>query len=184
MAREAVRKHRITVRLACASLDISETFYRYLTKLGDENAAIADRLIRLTQWRRDWGCGLRILFLLEVKVYGWNHKRVCRIYRELEFNMRIKPRKRLIREKPEPLAVPGVINKTWSMDFMHDQLAEGHSYRLFNVIDDYNRQGLGVDVDLSLPSSRVVRALDQIIERRGKPRVVRCDKGPEYISES
>ena len=97
--------------------------------------------------------------------------------------MRIKTKKRLVREKPEALAVPQAINETWSMDFMHDQLADGRSYRLFNVIDDYNREGLGIEVDLSLPSTRVARALNQIIEWRGKPTAIRCDNGPEYISQ-
>ncbi len=68
------------------------------------------------------------------------------------------------------------------MDFMHDQLSDGRSIRLFNVIDDFNREGLGIDVDFSLPSERVTRSLDQIIEWRGQPLVIRCDKGPEYIS--
>jgi putative transposase len=80
--------------------------------------------------------------------------------------------------------VPTAINISWSMDFMHDQLEDGRSYRLFNVIDDYNREGLGIEVDLSLPSERVVRALDQIIEWRGKPTQIRCDNGPEYISST
>jgi putative transposase len=68
------------------------------------------------------------------------------------------------------------------MDFMHDQLSDGRSFRLFNVLDDYNREGLGIEVDLSLPAQRVIRALEQIIEWRGHPRVIRCDNGPEYIS--
>ncbi len=89
--------------------------------------------------------------------------------RELELNLRIKPRKRIVRERPEPLAVPETINQCWSMDFMHDQLSDGRSYRLFNVIDDFNREALAIDIDLSLPSERVVRALNQIIEWRGKP---------------
>jgi putative transposase len=80
------------------------------------------------------------------------------------------------------LAVPTAINISWSMDFMHDQLEDGRSYRLFNVIDDYNREGLGIEVDLSLPSERVVRALDQIIEWREKPTQIRCDNGPEDTS--
>ncbi len=67
------------------------------------------------------------------------------------------------------------------MDFMHDQLSDGRSYRLFNVIDDFNREALAMDVDLSLPAERVVRALDQVIEWRGKPKVIRSDDGPEYI---
>ena len=97
--------------------------------------------------------------------------------------MRIKPKKRLIREKPETLAVPTAINECWSMDFMHDQLEEGRNYRLLNVLDDFNREGLAIEVDLSLPAARVVRTLDQIIEWRGKPKQIRCDNGPEYISK-
>ncbi len=108
-------------------------------------------------------------------------KRVYRIYRELELNLRIKPRKRLVRQVPEPLSVPAAINEVWSMDFMHDQLADGRSFRTFNVLDDYNREALGIEVDLSLPAERVVRALRQIIEWRGKPMAIRCDNGPEYV---
>ena len=119
-----------------------------------------------------------------VKRFGWNHKRVYRIYRELELNLRIKPRKRLVREKPESLAVPQRSNQVWSMDFMHDQLEDGRSFRLFNVIDDFNREALGIEVDFSLPSQRVIRALKQIIGWRGKPEVIRCDNGPENISET
>lgn len=74
------------------------------------------------------------------------------------------------------------INHTWSMDFMHDQLGDGRSFRLFNVIDDYNREGLGIEVNFSLTTARVMRSLDRIIEWCGQPRVLSCDNGPEYIS--
>ena len=114
--------------------------------------------------------------------YRYNHKRVYRIYRELELNLRIKPKRRLKRDKPDELAVPRQVNEVWSMDFMHDRLEDGRSFRTFNVIDDYNREGLGIEVDLSLPALRVIRALDRIIEWRGKPKVIRCDNGPEYLS--
>jgi putative transposase len=67
------------------------------------------------------------------------------------------------------------------MDFNHDQLADGRSIRLFNVIDDFNREGLGIEVDFSPPADRVIRSLDRIIEWRGKPNAIRCDNGPEYI---
>ena len=82
-------------------------------------------------------------------------------------NLRIKPRKRLEGEKPEPLAVPETVNQIWSMDFMHDQLQNGRCIRLLNVIDDYNREGLGVEIDFSLPAERVGRTLEHIIEWRG-----------------
>jgi len=182
MAHKAVGAVRCSIRQACEAFSVSESCYRYRAKLSSENAEIADLLVRLTHNQRNWGFGLCFLYLRNVKGYPWNHKRVYRIYRELELNLRIKPRKRLVREKPEPLAVPTAINISWSMDFMHDQLEDGRSYRLFNVIDDYNREGLGIEVDLSLPSERVIRALDQIIEWRGKPMQIRCDNGPEYIS--
>jgi putative transposase len=94
----------------------------------------------------------------------WNHKRVYQIYRQLELNLRIKPKNRLVRKKPIPLAVPERMNEVLSMDFMRDQLANGRTIRLFNVIDDFNRKGLGIDVDFSLPALRVIRSLDQIIE--------------------
>ncbi len=150
--------------------------------LNDENEKIADWLLRLTTCHKRWGFGLCFLYLRNVKGFEWNHKRVYRIYRELELNLRIKPRKRLKRERPEPLAVPERPNDTWSVDFMADQLSNGRSFRTFNVLDDFNREGLGIEVDISLPSERVTRTLDQIIEWRGKPRKIRCDNGPENIS--
>jgi putative transposase len=182
MAQNAVKDKGVSIRLACQSFGISETCYRYQSKLSSENAIIADWLIRLTHSQKNWGFGLCFLFLRNVKKFTWNHKRVYRIYRELELNLRIKPRKRLIREKPEALSIPEEINQVWSMDFMHDQLSDGRSVRLFNVIDDFNREGLCIDVDFSLPSERVTRSLDQLIEWRGKPAAIRCDNGPEYIS--
>ena len=170
-----------TIHLACRAFGISQTCYRYKAKLDAENGVIADWLVRLANNQRNWGFGLCFLYLRNVKNFKWNHKRVYRIYRELELNLRIKPRHRLVRQKPLPLAVPTAINQSWSMDFMHDQLADGRSIRLFNVIDDFNREGLGIEVDFSLPSERVIKSLDRIIEWRGKPKAIRCDNGPEYI---
>jgi putative transposase len=116
-----------------------------------------------------------------VKGLAWNHKRV---YRELELTLRIKLRKRRVRATPEPLAVPMGKNDTWSMDCMHDQLADGRRVRLFNVIDDVNRKGLAMEVDLSLLAERVVRALDPLIEWRGAPIRMRSDNGPEYVGHT
>ena len=100
----------------------------------------------------------------------------------LELNLRIKPKKRLVRETPAPLAVPATLNETWSMDVMHDQLQDGRRYRLLNILDDCNWEGLGIEIDFSLPAERVIRCLNPLIEWRGNPRRIRCDNGPEYIS--
>ncbi len=182
MAASAVAQHGVSISLACRTFSISETCYRYRRQLSDENAVIADWLVKLTHNRRTWGFGLCFLYLRNIKGFGWNHKRVYRIYCELELNLRIKPRKRLKRDKPDTLAVPDAPNLTWSMDFMADQLADGRSIRTLNILDDFNREGLGIDVDFSLPALRVVRSLNQIIEWRGKPDRIRVDNGPEYIS--
>jgi len=183
MAKRAVTDRGVSIRLACLAVGISETCFRYQSKLTGDNQIIADWLLRLTTTNRTWGFGLCYLYLRNVKGYRYNHKRVYRIYRDLELNLRIKPRRRLKRDRPDVLAVPRKINVMWSMDFMHDALADSSSFRTFNVLDDYNREGLGIEVDRSLPALRVTRALDRIIEWRGKPDAIRCDNGPEYISE-
>jgi len=125
MAVRAVTRRGVSIALACRTFQISEICYRYERRLNDENAEIAEWLVKLTSNRRTWGFGLCFLYLRNVQGYGWNHKRVYRIYCELELNLRIKPKKRLKRGKPEPLAVPDMPNDTWSMDFMADQLADG-----------------------------------------------------------
>jgi transposase InsO family protein len=86
------------------------------------------------------------------------------------------------RDKPDALVVPMAPNIVWSMDFMADRLGDGRAFRLLNVLDDFNREGLGIEVDFSLPAERVIRSLNRIIEWRGKPESIRVDNGPEYIS--
>lgn len=117
-------------------------------------------LIDLTQQNKNWGFGLCFLSLRNVLGLPYNHKGVYHIYRELELNYRIKPRRRIKRAKPVPLAVPDKINQSWNMDFMHDALTDGRGFRLFNVIDDYNREALTVEIDFSLPAQRVIRSLN------------------------
>ena len=174
----------MSIRFACSCLGISESCYHYQPKLSSENALIADWLLRLTTTNRRWGFGLCFLYLRNVQGYGWNHKRVYRIYRELELTLRIRPQRRIKRARPDALSVPVAANQVWSIDFLSDSLSDGRLLRTFNVIDDYNREGLSIEVDLSLPSQRVIRALEQIIEWRGRPDAIRLDNGPEYIAQA
>ena len=98
--------------------------------MSGENALVTDWLLRLTYANKQWGFGLCFLYLRNVKGFRWNHKRVYRIYRELELNLRIKPKRRIKRDKPEALSVPVAINQVWSMDFMSDSLFDGQPYRI------------------------------------------------------
>ena len=95
--------------------------------------------------------------------------------------MRIKPKKRLKREKSEQLTISASRNISWSMDFMLDQLSDVCSVRLLNMIDDFNRETMAIDVDFSLSAIRVVRMLEQIIEWKGKLSSIGCDSDPEYL---
>jgi putative transposase len=106
MAKSAVGKHGISIRLSCAVYGISQTRYRYNARPSDENGHVADWLLRLTQAHKRWGFGLCFLHLRNVKSFRSNHKRIYRIYRELALNLRIKPRRRNTR------AYPGELNVT------------------------------------------------------------------------
>lgn len=74
--------------------------------------------------------------------------------------------------------MPLAINQVWSMDFMHNHLEDGRTFRLFNIIDDFNREAIGMEVDFSLPSERVIRELKQIICWRGNS--ASLAKGEDY----
>lgn len=81
-----------------------------------------------------------------------------------------------------PLATAEALNQNWSIDFMHDALVCGRRFRTFNVVDDFNREALAIEIDLNIPAQRVVRVLDRIVANRGYPLKIRMDNGPELIS--
>ena len=157
----------VSVALACRTFDVSETCYGYSSLLSDENEEIVDLLVGLTEARKTWRFGLCFLQLSNVHGHPWNHKRVHQIYCELELNLHIKPRKWLKLDKPDALAVPNAPNVTWSMDFMADHLSDGLAFRLLNMLDEFKRKSLGIEVDFSLPGERVIRSLNWIIDSGG-----------------
>jgi putative transposase len=80
------------------------------------------------------------------------------------------------------LARQAIAQQSAVRDFMSDQLWNGKSFRTLSILDDFNREGLAIDVDFSLPAARVIRSLDLVIAWRGKPAMIRVDNGPEYVS--
>ncbi len=174
VAVKAVKERGICIRVACQAFRISESCYRYERKRDPENEEVATWLMKLTDNNRNWGFGLCYLYLRNLTGFKWNHRRVYRVYKEWELNLRIKHRKRLTREKPETLTVLLAINQVWSMAFMHNLLEDDRTLRLLNVIDGYNREAIGMEADVSLPAERVIRELKQMISWRGKPQVIRC----------
>lgn len=124
----------------------------------------------------------KLFQVLRRQGYPWNHKRIHRIYCLLKLNFRRKGKQRLPVCNPSPLATPEALNQSWSVDFMHDALVCGRRFRTFNVVDDFNREALSIEIDLNLPALRVVRVLDRIAANRGYPVMLRMDNGPEFIS--
>ena len=126
----------------------------------------------------------RIHVLLRREGFSVNRKRTYRIYREENLQVRRKRRKRVAAAPREAMPIPERPNERWSMDFMSDCLADGRSIRLFNVIDDCTRMSVAMEVDLSLPAERVCRVLDRAAARRGWPKAIVVDNGPEFTSKA
>lgn len=112
----------------------------------------------------------------------WNHKRVKRVYKSLGLCRRKKLKRRISNPEKKFLLQPLYANLTWSLDFMHDVLESGRKFRTLNIIDDFNRQALTIDVEYSFTSEKVINILQQIIEWRGKPYEIRSDNGTEFTS--
>ncbi len=159
---------------------LSRSVNRYKAR-GRDDSEIIEALTVLAE--RHPRFGFRKLFVLLRKAgYPWNHKKVWRVYCSMKLNLRRRFKKRYRAEAPASLLQPIRPNQAWSADFMSDALYDGRAFRTFNVIDDYNREGLRIEVDVSLTAERVVRVLEEIIAVRGCPERIRVDRGPEFTS--
>lgn len=168
-------------RQACRTVQVSRCAYRYqATRTADE--PIAQELQQLAHRQPRWGCD-KMTDYLRNQGHLWNHKRIRRVYRAMALHLKRKPKKRLPARAAQTLVVPVQANQTWSLDFMSDALSNGRAFRTLNVIDDFNREALWIEVDTSLPAERVVRVLEQLLDWRGRPTHIRMDNGPELISQ-
>lgn len=163
-------------------LRISRTAYRY-EPIKPDDSEIVEHLQIIAEHKPRWGFKKMCQYLRN-QGHGWNHKRVYRVYCQLGLNLRVKPKKRLPSRNPKPLVQPERPNVSWSLDFMSDSLISGRAFRTLNVIDDFNREGLWIEVDTSIPSDRVIRVLEMIALWRGFPKQIRVDNGPELISHA
>ena len=182
LADYAIQTHAVSLRRACRVVGLSDSVYRYRPDVHRDDALIAT-LQAVSERYPAYGFS-KLLKVMRRQGHRWNHKRIHRVYCELKLNKRRKGKKRLPNRNPAPLAVPATMNQCWSMDFMSDALMCGRRFRTFNVVDDFNREVLAIDVDLSLPAQRVIRVLERIVAWRGLPAKLRMDNGPEFISST
>jgi putative transposase len=148
-----------------------------------DDHVIAQTLTKLAEKHKRYG--FRKLFQKTKKAgFTWNHKRVYRVYCSLKLNLKRKPKKRLPTRVKVPLQVPTHTNLSWSLDYMSDALVNGKRFRTANVIDDCNREALGIKANSSLTSRQVTEFLDIIALDKGYPKQLRMDNGPENISKT
>ncbi|ATL45901.1 IS3 family transposase [Chitinophaga caeni] len=179
VAEELVADQGVSVSRACRIVSFPRSKFYYRSRRNDQVLidALQDLAFKHTSY------GFRKLFAyLRRAGHHWNHKRVYRVYRLLKLNKRKKLKRRVPARIKQPLQQQTNVNIIWSMDFMSDSLTGNKRFRTFNVIDDGSREVLGIEIDTSLSSYRIVRVLEKIIESRGKPAAIRTDNGPEFTS--
>jgi putative transposase len=183
--REVVRYFKSrghTERQACLLVGLQRSTCRYVSRRKEDPKLLA-RLRELAEQRPRFGYR-RIHVLLQREGIAVNRKRVYRLYKAAGLAVRRRSRRKLRAVRPVPPVAVTRPNERWSMDFVHDYLADGRRIRTFNVVDAFTRECLGIEVDTSLPSARVVRVLDKLVWLFGLPASLRVDNGPEFISNA
>ena len=161
-------------------MNISTSVLRYQPR-GDSNVALGERITALAGQRRRFG--YRRIHVLLVRE-GWmiNVKRVYRLYCKAGLSVRRRQRKRIGMTERLPLLLPDQANHAWSMDFVHDRLADGRRIRCLNIVDDFTKESVAIEVDTSISGLRVGRVLDKVALVRPLPTMIRVDHGPEFTS--
>jgi putative transposase len=164
-------------------IGLSTATWRYQRKTNATNLAVLERLQAHAAMRARFGYR-RLHILLEREGLVVNHKRVHRIYRAAGLQVRRRRRKRLTRAERVPLPIPSQQLERWSMDFTVDTLADGRGFRTLNIVDDFTRECLAIEVDRSLPGLRVARVLDRLHATIGLPQAIVVDNGPEFAGRT
>ncbi|MEM9547574.1 MAG: IS3 family transposase [Bacteroidota bacterium] len=173
-------KYRSGLKSICSIMRISRSSYYYTSRLDDsEVIEVLDQLVGSHPNRGFDNYYER----MRREGYTWSRNKVLRIYREQGLVRRAKRRRKLPEGLRVPLTPANQLNEVWSMDFMSDCLSDGRTIRILNVIDDYNRECILSEASISYPSARVIRALEIALEEKGKPRFIRTDNGPEFVSK-
>ncbi len=176
-----VQKTGLSERKACSVAACNRRTYRRVLKPNDDHDVLL-RLKEYAQQRRRFGYR-RLGILLRRDGIVVNHKRLYKMYARENLQVRKRMKRRVALGRGVPAPVVSTINERWSLDFVHDTLSNSRRIRTLNVVDDFTRQALAIEVDTSLSGQRVARTLDRIaMERGGYPKTIVLDNGTELTS--
>ena len=178
MAVYLMESYSISTTRACRVIRLPKSMFYYQSVKNDQ--PVIDKLLELSQKHIREGQD-KMYERIRSQGLVWNYKRIRRVYMLLGLKQRKSAKRRLPARERKALDIPQRSNMTWSVDFMHDTLINGRRFRTLNIIDDFNRQALSIEVDFSFPCASVVRSLERTIHEHGKPLQIRSDNGPEFI---
>jgi putative transposase len=172
-----------SLRRACRMVGLSTATWRYQRHGRIDNRQLLTRLQAHAAVRPRYGYR-RLHTLIAREGLVANHKRVHRVYRAAGLQVPRRRRKRIAGGERVPVALPSGPRQRWSMDFMADTLADGRGFRTLNIVDDFTRECVAIEVDRSLPGARVIRVLERLAASIGLPRVLVSDHGPEFAGRT
>lgn len=171
----------MSLRRACGLMQIGPSSFYYRAEPRCDKQ-LREALRTAAAKRRRWGYRM-LTEVLRRSGFTDNHKRVYRVYREEGLQVQVRKRRKTARwrgAKPQPATAR---NQRWSLDFVTDQLADGRKFRSLNIVDDFTRECLAIEVDTSLGGWRVARVLDRLVAERGHPERIVTDNGPEFTGK-
>jgi putative transposase len=168
---------------SCTAVGLARAaYYQSPVDWQVHDADVIAALNELVEAHPRWGVW-KYIARLRALGHPWNHKRIYRIYRQLGLNHPRRTKRRLPTRPSIPVFVPEGPSEVWAADFMSDALYHGTRFRTFNILDDFNREVLAIEVDTSLRTERVIRVLDRLKADRELPHMIRVDNGPEFLSQ-
>jgi len=126
---------------------------------------------------------MKVIKLVQKKYPELGSSKIRRVYENEGFSLSRKLLRRIKDNPVNPICIPLKANQEWAMDFMSDALDNGRRIRTLNIVDHFNRQCMGLEVDFNMPARRVIEIVERAIERHGKPLRIRTDNGPEFRSK-
>ena len=175
----------LSERRACETAGQHRSTQRHPPKLAPDEEALRRRLRKLSADHPRWGYRRAHAHLVG-EGHVLNRKRVQRIWREE--GLRVPARKRKRRRRGESTAAGAERLRAthpahvWALDFEHDATADGRELKFLNVVDEFTREALAIDVDRTIDADQTVAVLERLVSERGAPGNLRADNGPELTA--